>query len=239
MSNSKSLQKTPSWVWWTLFPGFGGIAFVYAGLKANCKSWIGLGIGFTLFTFMFSSTPALERLAAPVWFTQMASAFYLKKRYLIRTTPRHQLLAQDLQTAQLIAEVKGKIDLNSCSQDDLVYGLNLPIVYANQIISCRRRGFVFTHPEELVEVAGIPRNYLERISILIDWTGAKALSTHQEDFRWKPINTLSAEEMFDCGVDLSMAQRIERERQQQGYYKSLSDVKVRTGLPLPVYQHLL
>ncbi len=215
------------------------MAFVYAGLKAKSKSWIGLGLSLTILTFTFSTSSPLDRLAAPVWLTQIAAAFYLKKRYLIKTTPRTKLAPQDLETAKLIADIKGKMDVNHCSKDDLVYGLGLPIVYANQIEACRRRGFTFTHPEELVEVAGLPRNYLERITILIDWTEAKYFDSTSEAFRWKPINTLSAEEMFDCGVDLKVAQKLEAERQRQGCYKSLSDVKLRTGLPATLYQHLV
>jgi DNA uptake protein ComE-like DNA-binding protein len=49
---------------------------------------------------------------------------------------------------------------------------------------------------------------------------------------------LSSEELIRDGLDRNVAERIVRERQKQGEYKSVVDVKRRTGLPLDSYRHI-
>ncbi|WP_257236643.1 helix-hairpin-helix domain-containing protein [Nostoc sp. 'Peltigera malacea cyanobiont' DB3992] len=52
------------------------------------------------------------------------------------------------------------------------------------------------------------------------------------------INTYSTDELITCGLDSAIAQQIVAERQQRGEYKSLIDVKQRTGLPFNTYRHI-
>ncbi|MGL5058350.1 MAG: helix-hairpin-helix domain-containing protein [Microcoleus sp.] len=225
------LRQTPAWVWFSLIPGFGGLAIAYAGHQSQIRSWIGWGAGITLAALALAST----NLAFPIWIAQIVTAFALKKRYLIKTAPRGLLLPETAQNAEMLANVRGKIDINECTKDDLVKVLGLPIVYANDIESLQNEGYIFTHAEELSEIAGIPESHVRRISPMI------CFSYHYQKearFTWKRLNILSPEELIRDGLDRSVAEAIVRERQKQGEYKSVIDVKRRTGLPFDSYRHI-
>ncbi|MGB3207871.1 MAG: helix-hairpin-helix domain-containing protein [Crinalium sp.] len=231
-SPSSLLQQTPNWVWWSFFPAFGGLAIAWAGYKSNTTNWLLLGAGITTAALALSST----HLALLIWLFQIATAFYLKKRYLIKTSAKGLLIPEDRQTAQLMADIHGKIDINNCSKDDLVKALGLPIVYANNIESLQNEGYLFTHLEELHEIAGIPESYLPRLAPLIIFS----YDLNKEiDCSWKRLNIFSTEELMRCGLEASVAQKITQERQRRGEYKSVLDVKHRTGIPFQYYRILL
>ncbi|MEH2462888.1 hypothetical protein [Nostoc sp.] len=44
--------------------------------------------------------------------------------------------------------------------------------------------------------------------------------------------------MITCRLDGAIAEQIVAERQQRGEYKSLIDIKQRTGLPFTTYRHI-
>ncbi|MEH2277887.1 MAG: hypothetical protein V7K40_24650 [Nostoc sp.] len=44
--------------------------------------------------------------------------------------------------------------------------------------------------------------------------------------------------MITCGLDGAIAEQIVAQRQQRGEYKSLIDVKQRTGLPFTTSRHI-
>lgn len=231
--NSLWLKQIPRWVWWSFFPGFGGLAIAYAGYKSQTRNWIAWGVGLTVLALASSS---LTQVAGWVWIAQIVVAFALKKRYLIKTAPRGLLVPQDTQTAALIANVKGKIDINACSKDDLVKLLGLPIVYANEIESLQNEGYIFTHLEELSEIAGIPESHLQRIAPLIVFS----YDIRKEPaFSWKRLNILSQTELIASGIEPEVAQKILLERQTRGNYRSIVDVKRRTGLPLHAYRSIV
>lgn len=225
------LKKNPAWVWWSFFPVLGGLAITYAGNKSNTSNWVWLGIGITGTALILSST----QLTLLIWILQIVIAFSLKKRFLVKTLPRGVSIT-DYETAQLMAEIHGKIDINNCSKDELVYRLGLPIVYANDIESVRNEGHIFTHLEELSELAGIPETHLKRIEPLIIFT----YDINKEfDVSWRQLNRLSKTELIASGIDDIVAQKIINERNKNGLYSSLIDVKRRTGFPLSCYRHLL
>lgn len=226
------LNSIPNWVWWSFFPTFGGLALVYAGHKSKTPAWIALGLGITTAAIILSS----YNVSAFIWIFQIGTAFYLKKRFLLKTIPKSQLTPEDTETAKLLAETRGQVDINTCSKDDLVYALGLPIVYANKIDAKRKEGYIFTQLEELAEVAGLPQNYLPRLAQLIIFNYKIQKST---DFSWNPINTLSTQELVDCGLDLTIAQKITAERERGGLYKTVGDVTQRTAISLDIYRHLL
>ena len=62
-----------------------------------------------------------------------------------------------------MADKKGKIDINQCTKDQMVYDLGLSIIYANDIEILRNEGYIFTDIDELAEVVGIPESVLRRI----------------------------------------------------------------------------
>ncbi|WRH65855.1 MAG: hypothetical protein RSE13_19215 [Planktothrix sp. GU0601_MAG3] len=57
MSNlSQWFQKTPQWLYWSLFPVLGGLAIVYAGSKTKTQSWVYTGLGFVAAAFILSNS---------------------------------------------------------------------------------------------------------------------------------------------------------------------------------------
>lgn len=160
------LKQIPQWIWWSLCPIFGALTIAYAGYLTKTERWWQIGIG-------MSAVVLLAAIGGQSWFVylavpaQLAIAMNIKNPYLIKSAPRGTILPTDRQTARLIAEVKGKVDFNRCSKDDLVYKLGLPIVYANKIESLKAQGHMFTHLEELTALAGVPQQSCEAIEPLI------------------------------------------------------------------------
>ncbi|WP_013323058.1 helix-hairpin-helix domain-containing protein [Gloeothece verrucosa] len=230
MSNL-SPYKMPGWMWLSIIPIFGGLAIAYGGKKINNQNLIGLGIGFTAAAIVCSST----QLVLVIWLAQIATAFYLNQQThsLANSSESSRGYAiADRKTAALIASKKGQIDINTCSKDELVYELGLPIVYANDIEAARQEGYMFTHLEELHEIAGIPENYLYKIEPLISF----GYYLHKEvDSSWRRLNAYSETELIECGIHPEIAQKIVSERAKNGFYRSLIDVKNRTGIPIRNY----
>lgn len=225
------LQRTPNWVWLSCLPVLGGLAIAYAGYKSKTNSWMVLGVSLTGLAFLLSST----HIVAIVWLGQVVTAFVLKKRFLIKTYPQELPLPEDWETAKSIAKHRRKIDINSCSKHELVHSLGLPIVYANDLESLRTEGYIFTHIEELNEIVGIPEAYIKKIAPLISF---RYDYKQEAMFSWKRLNILSAQELIECGLEREVAEQIVRERQRRGEYKSLMEVKRRTGLPFYCYRQL-
>ncbi|MEH1777278.1 helix-hairpin-helix domain-containing protein [Nostoc sp.] len=232
MSQSKSwFQQTPAWVWLSLIPTLGGFAIAYAGYKSKTKTWIGIGIIIPTLALALSA----NSLAFVIWIAQIGVAFYLKKAFLVKMYPKNLPVPEEQELANLVATTRDKVDINECSKHELVNYLGLPIVYANNIESLMNEGYVFTHVEELIEIAGIPEKQVTRITPLITF----GYNYKKEaDFSWKRLNTYSTDELITCGLDGAIAEQIVAERQQRGEYKSLIDVKQRTGLPFTTYRHI-
>jgi len=227
-------DQNPPWVWWSCIPIFGGLAIAHAGIKTANYNWMGLGVGFMV---LGSVVPALfgSNLMIMIWGAQVATAFALKKTYLIKTYPKHLPMPDDAAIAKIVAQTRPKIDINDCSKNDLVNILGLPIVYANDIESLKNEGYIFTHAEELTEIIGIPESTVNRISSMIVFS----YNVRQEvDFSWKRVNTLSAEELVSYGLESEVAAQIVAERKKRGEYKSILDIKKRTGIPYSSYKWL-
>ncbi|NEP42838.1 MAG: helix-hairpin-helix domain-containing protein [Okeania sp. SIO2H7] len=233
MSNPESwFQQTPKWIWWSFVPAFGGLAIAYAGQKTRTNPWIALGLGITVAAFILSQT----EIAAIIWLGQIGTAFALKKSFLIKTYPQTLALPEEAEIAKLIVAKRGKKDFNTCSKDDLVNGLGLPIVYANDIESARNEGYIFTHLEELSEVIGIPQQTINKIAGQVIFT----YDIKQEsDVSWRRLNTYSVEQLIAANIEPEAANKIVLERLERGEYKSVMDVKKRTKLPLNSYRHII
>ncbi len=233
MSNKNWFDKIPQWIWWSLFPYFGGFSFIYAGWKIKNNRWYLWGIGFVMGSIIIGSILGDLVLIMPL--IQLATAFKFKQEYLVKTAPKGVLIPS-FEIAQLMAEYKGQIDINNCSQDDLVYGLGLPIVYANDLQIFKQEGYMFTHLEELADLVGIPEQILRRIEPLIMFT----YDINKEgDISWRRLNSFSLDELIVNGIDHENATKIVSERNSKGAYKSLLDVKKRTGIPINIYSHLV
>ena len=233
MSNlSQWFQKIPQWLYWSLFPVLGGLAIVYAGNKTKTQSWIYTGLGFVAAAFILSNTS----LGGMVWIAQIITAIALRKEFLAKTYPNSLANSNESHLIKLIAKNRDKIDINNCSKNDLVHGLDLPIVYANEIDSMKQEGYNFTSLEELSELIGIPEATLTRIEPLVVFSFDINKEIHHS---WRRLNVLSIDELVSLGLHINAAKIIILERQQRGGYKSFLDFKKRTKLPLNIYRHIL
>lgn len=225
-------NKTPQWCWYSLIPWFGGGALIYAGNKTNKQGWMVMGAALVAGALVLGSW--IAGLVWLVWLVQVAIAFHLKPQYLIAVAPKGVAI-KDIQTAQLMAAAHGQVDINTCSQDDLVYRLNLPIVYANDIEMLRQEGYIFTDVTELTEVVGIPEHKIQHLEPLITFSYD---IKKEAEISWRRLNTLGLEDLIICGVEPAIARKIILER-QNGHFSSVLDVKKRTGIPVQAYKHLI
>ena len=231
MSQPSWFDQTPQWVWLSCIPFIGGGAIAYAGVKCGSKIWIGIGAGFVVAAIVIPSSSFWSLL----WFTQIGTAFALKREYLTKTYPKDLPLPEDPKLFARIAATRPKIDINSCTKNDLVNILGLPIVYANDIDSLRSEGHIFTSLEELHDVVGISNETLKKIAPLAVFS----YDYRQESgYSWKRINSMTADELIDLGLEQRVAEAIASERQQRGDFKSIMDIKKRTGVPFSAFKHL-
>ncbi|AFZ02157.1 helix-hairpin-helix domain-containing protein [Calothrix sp. PCC 6303] len=230
MSQSSWFQQTPRWVWLSAIPVFGGLAISYAGYKSKTKGWIAVGIGITGASLLLSSSG----LTSFIWMGQIGLSVYLKKRFLAKTYPKTLPIPHEPELAKIIANNRDKIDINECTKNDLVM-LGIPIVYANNVESLQNEGYIFTHIEELSEIAGIPEKTVAKVSSMLVFSYNYR---KEADSSWRRLNTYTVQELIDCGLDAVIAEKIVRERQRKGEYKSLIDVKYRTNLPVNSYKQI-
>lgn len=231
MSQPSWFDQIPAWVWWSCVPVFGGGAIAYAGVKSGSNIWIGIGAGFVAVIFL----PIPDEVIMIAWIAQIATAFALKRSYLIRTYPKDLALPEDAHLFGAIAAHRPKIDINTCSKNDMVNTLGLPIVYANDIDSLRNEGHIFTSIEELHDIIEIPNVTLKKIESMITFS----YDYRQEaDYSWKRINSMNIDDLIGLGIEPNAARAIAEERQRHGEFKSIMDIKKRTGIPFSTYRHL-
>ncbi len=224
-------NHSPKWFWFAFLPFFGGLAIAYVGNKFKNNNLIGLGVTSVIMSFILG----YSEVVLLIWLAQIGTAFYLKKQWDVRSGNNQNSL-KARRTRKLSGNPQEKIDINTCSKDDLVYCLDLPIVYANDIDAIRSQGYLFTHVEELHEIAGLPENYIRKLSPLVTFSYD---INKEADVSWRRLNSYSLEELIQEGLDTKVAQKIVEERQINGGYKSVIDVQIRTGLPLNSYRHLI
>lgn len=227
-SNSQH-DKVPAWVWCSLVPAFGALSIIYAGVKSKTQRWIYLGLGI----FVAALVLASHELAVVVWVAQIVTAFYLRRSFLKKVVPTEHLSTYG-QVASLPG-LGGKVDINRCSKDELVRVLGLPIVYANNIELIQNEGYLFTHLEELSEIAGLPESYLSRIEPLVMFTYD---CRRDSQFSWRRVNSFDVDELIAVGVHLNNAERIVAER-QKGDFKSVADLQKRTKISFKDLEVLL
>jgi hypothetical protein len=234
--SSSVLKKIPDWIWLSLIPIFGAAAIAYAGYTTKTSRWLQIGTGATALCLLAAvcGQSWLVWLAVPI---QFAFAMSIKNPYLIKAAPRGKILPTDRETAKLIAEIKGKVDINKCSKDDLVYRLGLPIVYANNIESILNAGIMFLQIEDLNKLAEVPEQLCETIEPMVMFNYYETGAVDAND--WQRLNVLPMSELVELGLDRQSAETICNERQLRGAFRSLVEVKRRTGVPISSYKHLL
>ncbi|HAC65807.1 MAG TPA: comEA protein [Cyanothece sp. UBA12306] len=224
-------QKNPLWFWLAFIPVFGCLAISYGGRKLKKNNIIFLGIlGFIASIIIYDSSFILA-----IFLSQIGTAYYLKERWIV-TSRNNPTFFSARNTRNLDRMNQEKIDINTCSKDELVYHLNLPIVYANDIDTVRRSGYLFTHVEELHEIAGLPENYIKKLAPLVTFS----YDINKEiDISWQRLNSYSIEQLIEDGLEKTIAQKIVDERNKNGIYKSVMDIQKRTELPIDCYRHLI
>ncbi|MDJ0648451.1 MAG: helix-hairpin-helix domain-containing protein [Xenococcaceae cyanobacterium MO_188.B19] len=225
------IDETPKWVWWSFLPVVGGLAITYAGNKSKISSWKYYGL--TLFGL--GLILSYSELAIIIWLAQIVTSFTIRKKYLVKVASRTASI-DNYEIAKLLAQERGQIDINDCSKDELVYDLNLPIVYANDIEDLRDEGYIFTSIEELADLSGIPERVFRKIEPLITF-GYDIKK--ESDISWRRVNSFSVQELIACNLDSATAKKIVEEREKAGAFKSLVDIKKRTALPLSCYKNLV
>lgn len=212
---AKKSQMDANAFWLSFIPVLGGLAIVREGKRLSATKFSQLGWG----VFALSIVTAMSGNIGTAWCLQIALAFWFKRSY-TSVTP--------LPLAQ--------VDFNSCSKNDLVRVLGLPIVYANDIDLVRNEGYLFTHAEELTEIAGIPEDQVRRIEPQLIFSYS---ATKDGGASWRRVNFLSPGEMAAFGVTAEVAQKIVDERTRQGDYRSVVDIKRRTGIAFRDYKRLI
>ena len=235
MSQPSWFDQTPAWVWWSFVPALGGGAIAYAGVKSGSKIWLGIGAAFVTASIVVFSTPSLSGFVQFIWYAQIATAFALKREYLTKTYPKHLPLPEDPKLFVAIAASRPKIEINSCSKNDLVNVLGLPIVYANDIDSLKAEGHIFTSLEELHDILEIPNATLKKIESMVTFS----YDYRQEiGYSWKRVNSMSVDDLIAMGMEPQIATAIATERQLRGEFKSIMDIKKRTGIPFSSYRQI-
>lgn len=221
--------QTPQWVYFCCVPVIGGLGLTAGGVRINNPWWMVGGVALVGANF-------LDNAWFVVYIVQVAIAFFLKSEYLVRTFPSTAPLPRDPKLAQRVLALRPKIDINTCSKDDLVRGLGLPIVYVNDIFALRASGHIFTHLEELTEMVGVPQETLQRIGSAITFS----YDPKQESYvSWRRANSFSVEELMAVGLTEQVARAITEGRAKGGQYRSIVDITQRTGLPIEAFRALL
>ena len=60
----------------------------------------------------------------------------------------------------------------------------------------------------------------------------------ESGYSWKRINSMTADDLVGLGLEPNVAKAIAAERQNRGEFKSIMDIKKRTGIPFSAYRHL-
>jgi DNA uptake protein ComE-like DNA-binding protein len=221
--------QTPQWVYFCCVPVIGGLGLTAGGVRINNPWWMVGGVALVGANF-------LDNAWFVVYIVQVAIAFFLKSEYLVRTFPSTAPLPRDPKLAQRVLALRPKIDINTCSKDDLVRGLGLPIVYVNDIFALRASGHIFTHLEELTEMVGVPQETLQRIGSAITFS----YDPKQESYvSWRRANSFSVEELMAVGLAENVARAIAEGRAKSGQYRSIADISQRTGLPIEAFRALI
>lgn len=227
-----------------LFFGICGIHKFYLGKKTEgiiylvfSWTWIPLIISFFDFIGFFSMSDLefnnrFNNINKNSKIADSASSYWLS-----RITP----IVTDL-FSQTEAKVRGKLvrnlDINTCSIDDLVHLAGIPSIYADNIDLIRSEGYHFLNLDDLTQLADLPEDYCRKIEPLIIFTYYEQFA-NLDASNWHRLNTLSMLELIELGLDQDIAMKIYDERNKNGLYRALVEVKRRTGLPISAYKHLI
>jgi DNA uptake protein ComE-like DNA-binding protein len=61
----------------------------------------------------------------------------------------------------------------------------------------------------------------------------------EEDLSWRRVNSYSKTELINCGLEEPVAQKIIEEREKNGSFYSVIEIKHRTGLSLNQYRNII
>lgn len=162
-----------------------------------------------------------------------AEEFEGKRQNILELIYPQESFLKSIFSKREISAANHKLDINNCSKDELVKVLGLPIIYANDIESLKNEGYIFTHVEELSEIAGLPESYIGKLAgkVIFTYNSNKEL-----ECSWQRLNVMSIDELVMAGLGGTIAQKIVAERENNGEYRSIIDIKRRTSIPFHSYK---
>jgi DNA uptake protein ComE-like DNA-binding protein len=136
---------------------------------------------------------------------------------------------QSLEEVQIAAKQGVRIDVNQASVDDWLRLPGLSIHQARTLVELARSGVAFHCTDDVAAALSVPVRSLRPLEPILQFCyyDAESVST----FQTVNPNTASIELLLQVpAIDLSLAQAIVQNRQQQGAYRSLSQFQQRLGL---------
>jgi len=220
----------PRWFYGVGLPGWGWLALLWAGYRLKDRWTVLLALGYGGATLLGWAVDPLGWLPLVAWIAGIAHMTLMKDRFALQLQlAEPQAAIQTNQQARLAQQVGVRVDVNRATQDELVYRLNLSILQVNRILELRRAGVMFTSIEELSSQAGIPLSKLKTVEPVLCFAYYE-LTTSSE--RWTRVNALSAEQISrEFNVDLELSRRLVLERDRQGSFSSLVELRSRVGIP--------
>ena len=216
------------WQWLAFVPSFGGVVLVVAGAQNKDKNTWASGLAILLASFIFAGFSAALLVT---WAVQAVAAVRL-----IQGGDRQQLAPQKKYSVSAALPPGTQFNINTCSKDEMVRGLGMPIVYANEIEEVRSEGMRFMDMGDLENLTSIPNDYLRKLRPHLIFE----FDYHQESgSSWRRLNHLSQAELVALGIDEVAAAAIVEARAVKGEYTSLVDVKRKTGIPINRYRNVL
>ncbi len=213
-------KQIPNWLYLAAVPGLGWTALLFAGYQAKQRDWLlaALICGALSVTGLVTG---IEGLVSLGWLAAILHLYVMRESY----QTYYRLVANPTYKTPTTLGV----DLNQATKDQLVYQLNLPITQANKILELRKSGVVFTSIEELAGYTGIALTRLRAVEPIMIFAYHEFGNAYE---KWQRINTLNAAEIsqaFQLPPELS--QRLVQERDQNGLFHSLVELRQRSALP--------
>lgn len=129
-----------------------------------------------------------------------------------------------------VAEAKKKVNINTATAIEIVTSLGVNTNYAYKITQYRKNNGNFVDIEELRDVKGLPKDFVERYGNLImigenDQIEIKNDEIERPKIAKVNINTATAEEISEVsGLNIYTARKIRAYRNKHGLFKSVDDL---------------
>jgi DNA uptake protein ComE-like DNA-binding protein len=136
------------------------------------------------------------------------------------------------------ADSGSRIDVNQATVDDWLRLPGLSIHQARSLVLLRQSGVLFYSLEDIAAALGMPLQRLQPLAPILQFCyyDPEGLARIQP---LDPNQASLSQWMQIPGVDASLAEQIQQERQQHGSYRSLIDLQQRLQLPAAITTQLM